>query len=157
MPADPVELGRAVSMLRTLANPTRLRIVLHLLQGEAAVSQIEQALGLRQPNLSQQLAELREAGIVFARREAKSAIYALHGAAARELAETLGRIFVPGTPIAETAPLAPNRAAPGLGGTGATPRLSVSTRPRQAAVFATVGDNSCQASPVTSLPSGAGC
>ncbi|MBN8903085.1 MAG: winged helix-turn-helix transcriptional regulator, partial [Rhodospirillales bacterium] len=77
MSADPADLARAVAVLRTLANPTRLRIVMHLLQGEAAVSQIEQALGLRQPNLSQQLAELRDAGVVTSRREAKSVIYAL--------------------------------------------------------------------------------
>ncbi|MBN8926711.1 MAG: hypothetical protein BGO51_17790 [Rhodospirillales bacterium 69-11] len=96
MSADPADLARAVAVLRTLANPTRLRIVMHLLQGEAAVSQIEQALGLRQPNLSQQLAELRDAGVVTSRREAKSVIYALDGAEIPALAAMLQRMFVPG-------------------------------------------------------------
>ncbi|MDN3564872.1 metalloregulator ArsR/SmtB family transcription factor, partial [Paeniroseomonas aquatica] len=47
--------------LRALAHPMRLSILCRLLEGECAVSGFETELGLKQPNLSQQLAMLREA------------------------------------------------------------------------------------------------
>jgi DNA-binding transcriptional ArsR family regulator len=79
----------AAATLRVLGHETRLRIVLLLLRGERAVSDIERALGLRQPNLSQQLGELRDAGLVLARREAKTAIYRLAGPAQERLIAAL--------------------------------------------------------------------
>lgn len=74
---DPVDVPAAVAALKALANPARLRIALHLLDGEKGVSEIEGELGLKQPNLSQYLAELREAGLVKTRREARNVFYAL--------------------------------------------------------------------------------
>jgi DNA-binding transcriptional ArsR family regulator len=79
------ELASAVALLRALANPARLRIALHLLTGEKGVSDMESELGLRQPNLSQYLAELRQAGLVATRREARNVYYSL----ADERAEAL--------------------------------------------------------------------
>lgn len=140
MTPDPADLTRAVTMLRTLANPTRLRIVLFLLQGEAAVSRMEQELGIRQPNLSQQLAELRDAGVVASRREAKSVIYTLGAAEASALALTLQRLFVPGAPGSGAEALGAASGTPLLGGADAGLRPTVSARPRQAAAFAVVGD-----------------
>lgn len=67
----------AASFLRALAHPMRLRILCRLLDGECAVSGFESELGMKQPNLSQQLAALREAGLVATRREAKSIVYSL--------------------------------------------------------------------------------
>jgi DNA-binding transcriptional ArsR family regulator len=67
----------AATLLRAMAHPMRLRILWRLLEGECAVSSFETELGLRQPNLSQQLAALREAGLVATRREAKSVFYRL--------------------------------------------------------------------------------
>jgi DNA-binding transcriptional ArsR family regulator len=64
-------------MLRVLANATRLAILNHLIEGERSVAQIEQALHIGQPVLSQQLAELREAGALVARRQGKSVFYRL--------------------------------------------------------------------------------
>ena len=63
--------------LRALGNPARLRIALHLLDGECAVGTLEAELSLRQPALSQQLAVLREAGLLTARRASKAVIYSL--------------------------------------------------------------------------------
>lgn len=67
----------AAEFLRALAHPTRLQILCRLLDGEAAVAAFESELGLKQPNLSQQLGLLREAGLVTTRREAKSIFYSL--------------------------------------------------------------------------------
>jgi ArsR family transcriptional regulator len=64
-------------LLRALAHPMRLQILCRLLQGELAVGGFESELGLRQPNLSQQLGQLREAGLVTTRRVAKAVFYRL--------------------------------------------------------------------------------
>lgn len=71
------DIEKAALTLRYLANPTRLRIALHLLNGEQSVAQLEATLQIRQPNLSQQLAELRDAGVVSARRDSRAMIYRL--------------------------------------------------------------------------------
>jgi DNA-binding transcriptional ArsR family regulator len=63
--------------LRILAHPTRLMILALLRRGEHAVGDIERALSLKQPGLSQQLAELRKSGLVTTRRAAKSVFYRL--------------------------------------------------------------------------------
>ena len=73
----PGQLDAAAERLRALANPARLRIALRLLEGECAVGVIEAELGLRQPALSQQLAVLREAGLIAARRDSRVVIYGL--------------------------------------------------------------------------------
>lgn len=67
----------AADFLRALAHPMRLRILCRLIDGEVAVAEFESVLGLKQPSLSQQLAQLREAGLVATRREAKSVFYSL--------------------------------------------------------------------------------
>ena len=77
MRKEPVDIDAAVALLKALANPARLRIALRLLEGEQAVSELESGLGIRQPTLSQHLAELRDAGIVATRRESRVIFYQL--------------------------------------------------------------------------------
>ncbi|MDR3535451.1 MAG: metalloregulator ArsR/SmtB family transcription factor [Acetobacteraceae bacterium] len=151
--ADPIDTVAAAATLRVLANPSRLRIVLHLLQGECSVAQIEARLGLRQPNLSQQLGELREAGLVATRRESKSVIYRLADEAQVRLVSALLHGFG-GTAVGVAAP-GPEQATrdskpmTAAGSSyprdsdhaAAVQRLASAARPRQAAVFAIVGDN----------------
>jgi DNA-binding transcriptional ArsR family regulator len=92
---DPQE---AADMLRALAHPTRLAVLCRLLDGDAAVSEFEEQLGLRQPNLSQQLAYLRDAGLVATRRISKSVIYHLTDERVRPLIGALRATFAaPGT------------------------------------------------------------
>lgn len=56
--------GQACDVLRILANEDRLLLLCQLSQGEKAVSELEEALGIHQPTLSQQLAVLRSDGLV---------------------------------------------------------------------------------------------
>lgn len=56
-------------MLKALGDETRLRIVALLAHGELCVCHLESALGLPQPNVSRQLAVLKNAGVVDSRRE----------------------------------------------------------------------------------------
>jgi ArsR family transcriptional regulator len=88
-----IDTAAAAATLRVLGNETRLQIVLRLLRGEAAVSDLERELGIRQPNLSQQLGELRDAGLVVGRREAKSVIYSLANASQERLVTALSYGF----------------------------------------------------------------
>ena len=84
-----IDTAAAAATLRALGNETRLQIVLRLLRGEAAVADLERELGLRQPHLSQQLGELRDAGLVVGRRESKSVFYSLAGPAQERLITAL--------------------------------------------------------------------
>jgi DNA-binding transcriptional ArsR family regulator len=88
------EKAEAASVfMKSLANPNRLMIACALLDGERSVGDLETELGLRQPSLSQQLAELRESGVVEARREAKQVFYRISDQRAVALLATLHQIF----------------------------------------------------------------
>ena len=102
--------GRAeeiAEILKLLGNPQRLLIACLLCEGEYAVSEIEEKLGIRQPTLSQQLGALREAGVIEGRREAKAVIYHLADERTRHLLDALHRIFSPEGLAAPAAPTSP--------------------------------------------------
>lgn len=65
----------ACALLKSLANPDRLLLLCELAQRECNVGQLEQALGIAQPTLSQQLAVLRDAQLVDTRRDGKHIYY----------------------------------------------------------------------------------
>lgn len=69
--------ARAADFLKALANENRLLILCHLSEGEMSVTELEEALGLRQPTLSQQLARLRADELVQTRRDGKTIYYSL--------------------------------------------------------------------------------
>jgi DNA-binding transcriptional ArsR family regulator len=124
--AEPIDVVKAAQVLRSLANAVRLRIVLYLLHGEQAVGDLESALEIRQPNLSQQLAELRDAGLVTARRDSRAMIYSIADDEQKRLIAAL-LVGFGGEPIQNEAsqPAPPSPAAP--------------PAHRQVAMFATVG------------------
>ena len=78
-PADMATLRRRAdevsALLKTLSHANRLLIACDLTDGEKGVSDIEQATGVPQPHLSRELARLREAGLIAARRESKNVYY----------------------------------------------------------------------------------
>lgn len=102
----------AVELLKSLANTHRLRIVYALLDGERSVGELERTLGIRQPSLSQQLGELREAGIVGARRAAKQVYYRLANEQTAALIAALQTIlqtnFTAGQSISQLGRTSPN-------------------------------------------------
>jgi DNA-binding transcriptional ArsR family regulator len=67
----------ASAFLKKLSNPDRLLVACALADGERSVRELEDLLGIRQPGLSQQLAELREAGLIAGRKEGKQVFYSL--------------------------------------------------------------------------------
>ncbi len=75
-----VELDECENMarlLKALAHPTRLRIVVLLSQDVSCVDALRAALNLKQPNISQHLAILRNARLVTFHREGNRVCYSL--------------------------------------------------------------------------------
>lgn len=62
-------------LLKTMSHANRLLIACQLASGEKSVGEIEAATGVPQPYLSRELARLREAGLVRARRKSKNVFY----------------------------------------------------------------------------------
>lgn len=60
---------------KSMANPTRLKILAALQDGEKAVDEMAAALKVPKTNLSQHLAVLRHRGIVTARRDGLNVFY----------------------------------------------------------------------------------
>lgn len=72
---DPAVLARAADIIKLLGHAERLKIVEVLERGEASVSEIRAAVGLPQAIVSQQLARLRGANVVVARRDGVNVLY----------------------------------------------------------------------------------
>lgn len=85
--------GQAVAALKVLANEDRLLLLCQLSQGEMAVGELEEALGIRQPTLSQQLGVLRNEALVNTRREGKWIYYSVASQEAMAILGTLHSLF----------------------------------------------------------------
>ena len=72
---DTTSTERQALIFRALMHPARLAILETLRDGEVCVCHLEALLGYRQAYLSQQLAVLREAGLVADRREGWNVYY----------------------------------------------------------------------------------
>ena len=74
----------AAGLMKALGNESRLMILCVLAEGERSVSDLNTIVPLSQSALSQQLARLRQQGLVKKRRESQTIYYALeHGPADR--------------------------------------------------------------------------
>ena len=81
------------TFFRALAHPTRIRILEILTRGGRTVYELQEALALEQPIVSQQLAVLRTHGIVTAEKEGLAVRYTLRDPLIAELLEVARRIF----------------------------------------------------------------
>ena len=86
-------VGEASDLLKLIANANRLAIVCFLMETEASVATLETQLGIVQPTLSQQFAELREAGVIIGRREGKSIVYQVGDPRVEEIVHLLRGFF----------------------------------------------------------------
>lgn len=85
--------GLAVADLKLLANEERLLLLCQLSQGELCVSELEAQLGIHQPTLSQQLAVLRNEGVVATRREGKNIYYSISRHELLDILAVLYRLY----------------------------------------------------------------
>ena len=72
------EADTLATSMRAFGASSRIQLLWGLLDGERTVEQLEEATGLRQSLVSQQLRILRELGFVAVRREGRHAHYRLY-------------------------------------------------------------------------------
>lgn len=84
---------RTCALLKTLSNPDRLLLLCQIAQSECCVSDLEEALDIRQPTLSQQLGVLREEGLVETRRDGKRIYYSVASKEAMAVMQVLYEQF----------------------------------------------------------------
>ena len=71
------QLQAVSELFAVLSEPTRLRILQMLQDGPASVSQIMDALDIKQANASKQLGILHQAGVLGREKAGNSAIYSI--------------------------------------------------------------------------------
>src|SRR5688572_12343837 len=75
---------------KALADPTRVRVLTALRDGELCVCELSDTLDITQSTLSTHLQVIREAGLVRTRKEGKWVYYAMEPAAERLLRTVFG-------------------------------------------------------------------
>jgi ArsR family transcriptional regulator len=92
MPATALQTFKA-QFFRALSHPVRIKILEILIGGDRSVQELQEALKLDQPVVSQQLAVLRNQGIVTSEKKGLSVRYALRDPAIEDLLDVARRIF----------------------------------------------------------------
>ena len=90
--ADDLQAFKA-GFFRALAHPVRIRILELLVKGDRSVQELQEALALEQPVVSQQLAVLRSNNIVSGRKAGVSVRYAVRDPLIGTLLETARQNF----------------------------------------------------------------
>lgn len=85
--------AQASALLKALAHEDRLLLLCQIAERPMTVGELEQAVGVRQPSLSQQLGVLRQEGLVATQREGKYIRYSLASPVAAQLLHTLHGAF----------------------------------------------------------------
>lgn len=80
-------------LFKTLGHPARVRALELLSAGERSVGELQREIGLEPSHLSGQLAVLRRAGLVTARRQGTTVIYSLVAPEVAELLAVARRIL----------------------------------------------------------------
>ena len=80
-----------VKILRVVADPNRLRILLLLEREELSVAELQEILAMGQSTISTHLSQLKQAGLVEDRRTGKSNLYRPGSASDSPLEEILAR------------------------------------------------------------------
>jgi DNA-binding transcriptional ArsR family regulator len=88
---DPRVLQEISGILKAMADPTRLRLLQGMMDGERTVSELVEACGTSQANVSKHLAVLRAARIVEGRREGVHVVYRICAPFVQEVCTELCR------------------------------------------------------------------
>jgi DNA-binding transcriptional ArsR family regulator len=99
----------AAKLLKAIANPRRLLILCHLVEGEKSVGQLRAQMRLPQPRLSQELSRLRQDGLVRTRRDSRTIHYSIADSRAESVIGHLYELFCAAEPA--TAQPMPTRVA----------------------------------------------
>jgi DNA-binding transcriptional ArsR family regulator len=88
-----VHASDAAGLMKALGNESRLMILCTLATGERSVSELNEVVPLSQSALSQQLARLRQQGLVETRRESQTIFYSLCPGPADRIIHLLHEIY----------------------------------------------------------------
>jgi DNA-binding transcriptional ArsR family regulator len=87
LPDDLVDM--IAERFRLLSDPTRIKLLDRLREGEASVLELTEAIGTTQQNVSKHLAMLHRAGIVARRKQGNFAYYSIMDDGVFELCEAV--------------------------------------------------------------------
>ena len=93
MPSSSPLAAFKAEFFKALAHPVRIRILEILGTGDRSVQELQEALRLDQPAVSQQLAVLRAKNIVTSSKSGTSVRYAVRDPLIRDLLDVARRIF----------------------------------------------------------------
>ena len=82
------------NICKVFTNPIRIMIMDELQNGERTVTEMEQAIGVRQANLSQHLAVLRDKGIVATERRGHNVYYRISNAKILEACRLMREVLL---------------------------------------------------------------
>ena len=85
--------AQAADMMRALSHPTRLMVLCHLAGAERNVNDLCAALDMPQAQMSQQLARLRQDGLVVSRKDGRTVYYKVATASTEQLILTLHDLY----------------------------------------------------------------
>ena len=98
MPDQPVGIDSIASvkaeLFKAIAHPARIRALEILAGGPHSVGELQSEIGIEPSHLSQQLAVLRRAGLVTARKEGSSVIYSIKDPTLVELLRVARQLLV---------------------------------------------------------------
>jgi len=87
LPDDLVEM--IAERFRALSEPTRIKLLDRLREGEASVLELTELIGTTQQNISKQLAVLQRAGIIGRRKQGNFSCYRIIDGSVLSLCETV--------------------------------------------------------------------
>lgn len=108
-----ISIGQKVELLRIIAHPVRIRILEELTKGVKCVSDFEDFLSLRQPNISQHLTLLRYNGVVDYYTDGRLKCYFLVNSLIPDLLELLKRDHHTPLPMPACCPITKKGSYPG--------------------------------------------
>jgi len=86
-------IQEAAKLMEMLSQPTRLRILCVLLEGEQSVLSLADNAQLSQPAMSHHLKKLRDTELVSTRRDGQTIYYSLSGTEVSEVLAILHRLY----------------------------------------------------------------
>lgn len=90
-----MDAAQALLLMRALADPIRLRVIVALAEDERCVCELTDDLSLAQSKLSFHLRVLREAGLIAARQQGRWMYYRVQPEALAELQAWIGILLQP--------------------------------------------------------------
>lgn len=80
-------------LMKTLAHPSRLLALCAMMEKERSVGELAESLGMRAQAMSQQLAILRNKGLVTTRRDGQTIYYGLASEGIRSVMDALYKAY----------------------------------------------------------------